>query len=385
MQYKIHSKTCEEPIVVSKWTMDLLEVLKESGVSVETLLKNSIRLSIEELNVGSSLEAAAIEKQFNSILAYLSTTLEISGDDASDLVSKACIPCLLRLSPREQTDKLIVQCVSKILVLLLQKCLLQARLDIFSQLLLLAKATDIAIQGPLSGEKQDKKSLVDVRVLVHLLSLVFPQIDTSVLTDKGAHHILTQLFECLLSFLQHADKTLCYQLCSSVFPYFIVSMADGLDRLTSLWNLVTAAYQNSINIEMNSLDLALTVLCCFVNQFLGCSHDHTASILLDLKTSSFFWSVIQDGLGHSDPLNRKRSSFLLQQSLKSVLSMKTLDDFATSDNVFWWKAQYESELRAIWEATVLLLETLEEKQVFYLTPDREWSPFTCFCHVYVVF
>ena len=346
--------------------MDLSDALKESGVSVEMLLNNAIRQSIEDLSVGSSFEAAKIEKRFNSILAYLSTAPLISSDNANELVSKACVPCLMRLSLREQTDKSIIQCLSKILSLLLQKCLLQTRLKILSQLLVLAKATDIAIQGPLSGEKQDKKSLVDVRVLVHLISLVFAQIDNSVLeADEEACHISSQLFECLLLFLHDADKALCYQLCSGILPHFIVRAASGLDRLTRLWNLVTAVYENNINIEMNPLDLALTVLCCFVGQFLGCSSDGTNSVLLELKTSSFFWSVIQDGLGHSDPLNRKRSSFLLQQSLKSVLSRNTYE-FTTSDNIFWWKAQYESELKAIWEATVLLLETLEEKQVFYL-------------------
>lgn len=350
--------------------MDFLEVLKESGVSVEPLLKNSIRLSIEDLNVGSSFKAITIEKRFNSILAYLSTAPQVSSEDASNLVSKACIPCLMRLSPREQADKLIVQSISKILVLLLRKCLLQTKHEIFSQLLMLANATDIAVQGPLSGEKQDKKSTIDVRVLINLLSLVFAQIDTTVLKDnKEAHCIPSQLFECLLSFFQDADKTLCYQLCSSILPHFIVGNANSLDRLNSIWNLVTAAFHNNINIEMDSLDLALTVLCCFVDQFLGSLCSDRTSLLLDLKTNSFFWSVIQDGLGHSDPLNRKRSLFLLQHSLKSVLSRKT-DDFTTSDNVFWWKAHHESELKAIWEATVLLLETLEEKQVLYLVPSR---------------
>lgn len=345
-------------------------MLKESGVSVETLLKNSIRQSIEDLSVGSSFEAAKIGKRFNTILTYLSTTPQISSDDANDLVSKACVPCLMRLSIREQADKSIIRCMSKILSLLLQKCMPQTRLEILSQFLVLTKATDIAVQGPLSGEKQDKKSLVDVRVLVHLISLVFAQIDKSVLeADERACHISSQLFECLLLFLHDADKTLCYQLCSGILPHFIVRMTNGLDRLACLWNLVTSAYQRDINIEMNPLDLALTVLCCFVNQFLGCSFDDKNSVLLELKTSSFFWSVIQDGLGHSDPLNRKRSLFLLQQSLQSV-SSKNMEDFTTSNSIFWWKAQYESELKAIWEATVLLLETLEEKQVFILMARR---------------
>ena len=347
-------------------------MLKESGVSVGTLLKNSIRLSIEGARVDSSFDSATIEKRFNSTFAYLSITPQISSDDASDLVSKACVICLMKLSPREQADKLVIQCISKILVLLLQKGSLQTRLDTFSQLLILSKATDIKIQGPLSGEKQNRGTMVDIRVLVYLLSLVFVQIEATVVSenDKEVDGVHSQLFQCLLSFLQHADKTLCHQLCSSVLPYFIVGTAEGFGRLTSLWNLVMDACQNSINIEMNILDLALTILCCFVDQFLGSSRDDKTSLLLDLKTSSFFWSIIQDGLGHSDPLNRKRSSFLLQRSLKSVFSKWTLCDLTTSDHVFWWKKQHEVELKTIWEATVLLLETLEEKQVFYLTPSK---------------
>ena len=340
-------------------------MLKESGLSVETLLKNSIKLLIEDVNVNSSFKAVAMEKRLNSIFAYLSTMPEISSHDASDLVSKACVPCLMKLSLREETDKLIIKCVSKILVFLLQKYLLQTRLDIFSQLLLLARATDIAVQGPLSGEKQDRRTMVDIRVLIHVFSLVFAQLDVSILeADKESRHVSSQLFYCLLLYIQHADKTLCYQLCSSVIPYFIVGTADGFDRLTSLWNLVVNAKQNRVNIEMNAHDLALTILCCFADQFLGSSHDNGTLMLLDLKTSSVFWSVVQDGLGHSDPLNRKRSSFLLQHSLKSVFS-KASSDFTTTEHMFWWKKQYDTELKTIWEVTVLLLETLEEKQVFY--------------------
>ena len=343
-------------------------MLKDSGLSVETLLKNSIKLLIEDVNVNSSFEAVAMEKRLNSIFAYLSIAPQISSHDASDLVTKACVPCLMKLSLREETDKLVIQCVSKLIVLLLQRCLHQTRLDMFSQLLLLAKATDIAVQGPLSGEKQDRRAMVDIRVLIHVLSLVFAQLDVSLLeADKESYHVSSQLFCCLLSYIQHADKTLCYQLCSSVLPYFIVSTTDGFSRLTSLWHLVVDARQNKVNIEMNAHDLALTVLCCFVDQFLGPSHGNETSMLLDLKTSSIFWSVIQDGLGHSDPLSRKRSLFLLQHSLKSVFSSQTSGDFATPEHMFWWKKQYGTELKTIWEATVLLLETLEEKQVFYFT------------------
>jgi len=342
--------------------MDLLDLLTENGLSIENLLKKAVLSCNEDVNTATSFESSTLEKKFTAILTYLAALPEVSDEDGQSLLSKVCIPCLIKLSPTAATDKLVIQCVCKAFVHVFQKCPAQTKSFSLSQLLALSKASNITIQGPLGGESA-QKMMVDVGVLIHTLAVVFVQIDLSTMeNDDELYGISSELFECILSYLQYVDKRLCYQLCSGVLPCFIVGTKDGQNRLSRLWSIAEGAYKNQINVEMVALHLILTILCCFAHQFLG-SSDDKSSLLVDLRTSSMFWAVVQEGLGSSDPLNRKRSAFLLQCSLKSVSTSKTLNDFSTSGKVFWWSKKHEAQLNEVWEAVVLLLETLEEKQV----------------------
>jgi len=347
--------------------MDLLELLKENGLSIEILLKKAVLSCIEDLNAAISFNPSAIEKKFTAILTYLNALPRVSDEDGQNLLSEVCMPCLIKLSPTEEANKLVIQWVCKVFVCIFQKCPTQTKSFMLLQLLALSKASNIATQGPLGGERV-QKLMIDAGVLIQVFVAVFTQIDLLRMeNDDKLYHISSELFDCTLSYLQYVDKQLCYQLCSGVLPCFIVGAKDGQNRLTSLWNIAKGAYKNQINVEMNPLHLVLTVLCCFAHQFIGLSDDNRLSLLVDLRSSPVFWTVIQEGLGSSDPLNRKRSAFLLQCSLKSVSTSKITNDFSTSDQVFWWSKIHEPQLKEVWEAVVLLLETLEEKQVNLLT------------------
>ena len=340
--------------------MDLLDLLQENGLSIETLLKKAVLSCTEDVNTTTGFEVATIENKFSAIIAYLTALPQISDEDGQNLLIKVCIPCLIKLSPTEEADKLVTQCVCKVFVYIFQKCSTQTKSFMLSQILALFKASNITTQGPLGGESAQK--MIDAGVLIQVLAVVFTQIDLP--TDDELYLISSELFDCMLFYLQYVDKRLCYQLCSGVLPCFI-GTKDGQSKLSSLWTIAEGAYKNQISVEMNALHLVLTILCCFTHQFLGSSDDNKLLLLVDLRNSLVFWAVIQEGLGSSDPLNRKRSAYLLQCSLKSVSTSKTSDNFSTPDKVFWWDKKHESQLKKVWEAVVLLLETLEEKQVVY--------------------
>jgi len=343
--------------------MDLLDLLKENGLSIESLFKKAILSCAEDINAAASFNSSAIEKKFTTISTYLNALPQVSDEDGQNLLTEVCIPCLIKLSPTEETNKLVIQWVCKVFVYVFQKCHTQTKSFMLLQLLALCKASNIATQGPLGGERA-QKMVIDAGVLIQVLAVVFLQIDLPARgNDDKLCHISSEIFDCILSYLQYVDKRLCYQLCSGVLPCFIVGTKNGQNRLTSLWSIAEGAYKNQINVEMNALHLVLTVLCCFVHQFLGSSDDNRLTLLVDLRSSSVLWAVIQEGLGSSNPLNRKRSAFLLQFSLKSVSTSKTADGFSTSDKVFWWSKKHVPQLKKVWEVVVLLLETLEEKQV----------------------
>ena len=348
--------------------MDLLDLLKENGLSIESLLKKAILSCVEDVNAAGSFNSSAIEKKFTTISTYLSALPKVSDEDGQNLLTEVCIPCLIKLSPTEEANKLVIKWVCKVFVYVFQKCHAQTESFMLLQLLALCKASNIATQGPLGWERA-QKMMIDAGVLIQVLAVVFLQIDLPTReNDDKLCHISSEIFDCILSYLQYANKRLCYQLCSGVLPCFIVGTKNGQNRLTSLWNIAEGAYKNQINVEMNALHLVLTVLCCFAHQFLD---DNSLTLLVDLRSSSVFWAVIQEGLGSSDPLNRKRSAFLLQFSLKSVSTSKTADGFSTSDKVFWWSKKHEPQLKKVWEVVVLLLETLEEKQVNLLSQLHE--------------
>lgn len=185
-------------------------------------------------------------------------------------------------------------------------------------------------------------------------------------------YMLTKLFQLL----KHFDITFCYHASSLVLPYLVVDHQTG--RL--MWSFVASIWLQENAVESQSVDLVLTLICCLVHVFVNpslslVSRPSSANIqslpdpVYDVRPSKMFWDIIQFGLVDTNPLSRKRSLFLLDRVLKSVSE----GGIESDDCVFWWGCHGdgaaggewpEKEMKEIWEDVILLLETLEEKQVF---------------------
>uniref|UniRef100_A0A669C9P9 tRNA (guanosine(18)-2'-O)-methyltransferase TARBP1 n=1 Tax=Oreochromis niloticus TaxID=8128 RepID=A0A669C9P9_ORENI len=92
---------------------------------------------------------------------------------------------------------------------------------------------------------------------------------------------------------------------------------------------------------------------------------------LDPRLSLQFWTMVQDGLIHSDSVSRKRALFLLKRC--AALSEEDGLDCPLSatredENLFKWASSKNKLLREFWEDYVLVMETLEENQVGYPAP-----------------
>ena len=78
-----------------------------------------------------------------------------------------------------------------------------------------------------------------------------------------------------------------------------------------------------------------------------------------------FWEIIQMGLVMNEPLTRKRSMYLLKRALdlldKQPCNLMVLSE--KGNHIFYWLPDKEDTLISIWRDFVLIMETLDEKQV----------------------
>lgn len=80
---------------------------------------------------------------------------------------------------------------------------------------------------------------------------------------------------------------------------------------------------------------------------------------------AMFWEIIQKGLVLNEPLTRKRSMYLLKRGL-DLLDKEPCDLLVQSkkgNHIFYWSSDKKDSLISIWHDFVLLMETLDEKQV----------------------
>lgn len=113
------------------------------------------------------------------------------------------------------------------------------------------------------------------------------------------------------------------------------------------------------NEETESTTKTFAILCGLADFF--CSPGNS----YNLFDKPEFWEMIQNGIVLNEPLSRKRSMYLLKRSL-DVLD-KQLGDLSVvskkGNRIFYWAFTNKDSLRSLWQDFVLIMETLDEKQV----------------------
>lgn len=124
----------------------------------------------------------------------------------------------------------------------------------------------------------------------------------------------------------------------------------------AVWHVVKLVFQNE---ETESTTKTFAILCGLADFF--CSPGNS----YNLFDKPEFWEIIQNGIVLNEPLSRKRSMYLLKRSL-DVLD-KQLDDLSVvskkGNRIFYWASTNKDSLRSLWQDFVLIMETLDEKQV----------------------
>ena len=207
-----------------------------------------------------------------------------------------------------------------------------------------------------------------------------------------------KLLSSLLSVMRSSSIAICHQI--AVLLLGLIQYGDkAITKAGHVWDFISSIWQKQVTVEVHALDIVLVLICCLHELFI-CSfseNPEVLSTLVDLRESRVFWDIIQTGLVDSDPLSRKRGMFLLHQALFSVHKTFSKEgegrhhDEKGEGNrerqerggewkikfcegyMFWWLIDVEStesiaewkEVQLVWEDIILLLETLEEKQVSF--------------------
>lgn len=208
-----------------------------------------------------------------------------------------------------------------------------------------------------------------IAILDHMLQTAIPN------ETESATFSLSPLFDSVMQLMQNSDLVTCYRLTSSILPLFVTH--SHLDRVKLVWEFILKVRCRKLHTNSPSSDLVLTILCCFSNLFVSYNHSSPFSCLLpkflsgrptpvqDLRTEPVFWSIVQEGLASSDPISRKRCTYLVQCVLASVRGKEEEEAgvLVVEGGVFWWSGKCNKKLGSAWDSLMLILETMEEKQV----------------------
>ena len=287
-----------------------------AGVSVAELCRNIVHRAAERLQGIEEPELSDLYKDVRTARLFLglskdSRAGEGLGAVAEDLLQKVCLPYLHLLLDSHHTDVAVVREVGE-----------TVGVGLLSPHLPPTAVEEILREGlsPLlaTGDAGERLEL-----LAALLCEVFSHARPESLENlPGVSHQLSAIFPLLLSLLEHVSLATANLLLSSLLPLFI--SPSHLHRLSAVWTMVEEVWSERTTIELHPLSFLLSLLTCFSDVLI--SPDTSSPFLslfpsvvvdlcplLDVRGEGVFWEVLGAGIRSSDPLNRKKSMFLLHR------------------------------------------------------------------------
>ena len=344
-------------------------------------------LEIVHSSLSSSDEASIKDEKY---IISLKTSFEKlpekeKSEIANSVIVKTVLPILKQLATDETSfdnQLLLISSTAEYVTILLPYASNDHIKQVFDQ-----------IFEPLDGSPTNEQSKEDFPVDIHTLKNTSKKLSIALLytlfsscSDYNLNRTLQEfVLAKLLISLRYSNNTHCYHISSLVLPS-LISGDHILVLANQVWRFITSVWCNETTIESRPLDLILTLLCCLVHIFihfdlplvqisssLASNIQSSPDPVYDVCRHRIFWDIIQSGLIDSDPFARKRCMFLLNQILQAVKIRTKNKGFVLHDEdyVFWWGSVddkewvewAETEAEKVWYDIILLLETLEEKQV----------------------
>ena len=211
---------------------------------------------------------------------------------------------------------------------------------------------------------------------VHLaISLVYRILSSNPLVP-AAQSWLDEMFSCTEKLIISEDEEVVGKLLSMVVPELLKrAKSTALDqRLLQMWTAINKlyglygqkTYQSTSCSSMSGRPHL--ILCGLADWFFPVETGGQLHPIVSEVPE--FWKIIQAGFYNINPLTRKRALYILKRTIDitetTAIEVKYCADYANStDNVpvFHWKQDTSKKQAELWQDYILLLETLEEKQV----------------------
>ncbi len=377
--------------------LPLAEILKDSGIHPANLCKIPLHKASQCLKLASEQpEKLDLPLLHNTLLETMETLMfllpQVDDETVAEIMDESIVcdlydPYLTLLCTdtnliANEQQKLAAssRAVATVLSILLQnhKVLTSLGSDLID--IFVRSFNSICDQKGIA-DATIQKSAVNYSVLITVLSHTLTLANADEIEKNGVS--LSELFDSSLKLLVFADLQTCHLVSGLLLP-LLITTRSCLERVDALWSFILQVRSGVLCVSSLNSDLILTVLCCFSDVFISYNVSSPFSShfprfvteregpVVDLRREHIFWSVIHEGLVSQDPLTRKRCMFLLRLVLVSMRCEKRGGGDGGSGGevelmsegwVFWWNVEFNDELETVWSNLVLILETMEEKQV----------------------
>lgn len=173
---------------------------------------------------------------------------------------------------------------------------------------------------------------------------------------------LEEAFQHLLDILKLFDKRTILHTTSQCL-LLLLKLDHQSRRLASCWSTILSIWhEDNLSFKPSML------ICSLANYFLPAEGNCSVGDV-DIRTFESYWSVVQNGLSSEDTLVRKQCIYLLKRTIDLCQQGQVdvrLQDSREHTPKFCWSHQTSSS--KLWEDVILLVETLEEKQVHVISP-----------------
>lgn len=290
------------------------ELLGASSVPLLQLCANVVTRTAGRLGCErDQLDHKAIRHDLKtaSLLLGLSDEREGRGEAALELLQRVCLPYLDVLFQDGIAHIEDVKVVADTVARILQDPNLPADVAV---LILRDGVCPLLVEKGL----ESPDSLLPLTTFLNgIFSRATPE---SLEHISGCADQLEVIFPRLLSLFDHCPASTCHLLLSSLLPPFITSS----HHLSVVWARLKEVWYGQRVLELHSLVFSLALLCCFSDVLIA--RDHTSPFaggfppsvtglcpLLDVREEGMLWEILGAGLRSSDPLDRKRSMYLLDR------------------------------------------------------------------------
>lgn len=202
---------------------------------------------------------------------------------------------------------------------------------------------------------QKETELLKRLLLVDCLSNTYSRADVA--CSEVSDHILSGIKNILSTDEDPVVGTILMVL----LPKISEKLSNTNKLQKEMWTVIESCFSTTQQPD-SSRSRAFMLLCGMVDIFFPASSGCQPFVVSILQTSDF-WSRLQLGFLHPDQLTRKRVLFLFRRILDCTSQTFDHSDVGCWQSFPLFESKNQNKMQDIWNEFLLIIETLEEKQV----------------------